>query len=276
MTTGATLSEALASGRGTERPFRCHVHDDSNASASVNVLKGVWTCYACGAHGAVDGVDLIPEAKELLEILKGDYPVRVLPEAWLDLFDAHESSPYWAGRFGDGIATRYRCGTHPVSGLPTYPIRNAAGQPLGVVVRSDEHPKYKYPYGVSTSRTFFGELRPAPVVVLVEGAADVMAIATGGIPSDWSVLGCYGAGLHKPQRDLLASLNPYIVVAAFDDDDAGRSAMNRAEASIADIAPCVSYLWGSIGANDPGDLPHGTALEALREHIAGTPYKRFA
>lgn len=274
--TGATLSEVLATGRGTERPFRCHVHEDSNASASVNVLKGLWVCYACGAHGAVDGIDLIPEAKELLEILRGDYPARVFPESWLDLFDAHEASPYWADRYGEDTATYYRCGTHPVTGLPTYPIRNAAGQPMGVVVRQDEQPKYKYPFGVSTSRTFFGDLTPNPVVVLVEGAADVMALHQAGIPDNWTVLGCYGAGLHKPQRDLLAALNPYIVIAAFDDDDAGRSAAQRAEASLTDVTPCVSYPWGSIGAKDPGEAPVSKRIAGLQALLQDSPWRKFA
>ena len=49
----STLEEAIALGQGIERPFQCEVHDDTNASASVNVLKGVWYCHACGASGAV-------------------------------------------------------------------------------------------------------------------------------------------------------------------------------------------------------------------------------
>lgn len=39
-----SLREAIAEGRGTERPFCCPVHDDAHASASVNVEKGVWYC----------------------------------------------------------------------------------------------------------------------------------------------------------------------------------------------------------------------------------------
>lgn len=274
--TAATLDEVLRDGRGTERPFRCHVHDDTTASASVNVLKGVWVCYACGAAGTVDGVDLVPEADELIRILKGETVPEPYSESWLDLFDAFETSPYWAERFTPEVAAEYRCGTHPLTGQPTYPIRNVAGQPVGVVVRQDEKPKYKYPFGVSTSRTFFGHIRPNPVVVLVEGAADVMAIASGGIPENWTVLGCYGAGVHAPQVQIIGDLAPFVVMLAFDDDDAGRSAMRRSEASISHVAPCVSYPWGSMGVNDPGDLPVGQAIAGLRESLAATPYKKFA
>ena len=271
-----TLAEALATGRGTERPFKCHVHDDTNASASVNVIKGLWVCYACSAHGAVDGLDLIPEAKELLDVMRGTSPQRVMTESWLDLFDAHEPSPYWVSRFGHDVASEYRCGTHPVSGLPTYPVRDTAGRPVGVVVRSDEQPKYRYPFGVSTSRTLYGHIRPNPVVVLVEGAADVMALAQDGIPGHWTVLGCFGAGLHAPQARIVEDLAPYLVVAAFDDDDAGRSAMQRAEASMTNIAPCMSYPWGSIGGKDPGEVPAGTRIRGLGDAISRTTYRKFA
>jgi DNA primase len=40
-----------------ERAFKCPVHGDKVASASVNRGKGVWFCHACGARGtAVDMV----------------------------------------------------------------------------------------------------------------------------------------------------------------------------------------------------------------------------
>ena len=273
--TSATLEEVLRDGRGVERPFRCHVHEDKNASASVNTLKGVWVCYACGAAGVVDGIDLVPDAEQLIQILKGDQPERIYPEAWLDVFDAYGPSPYWTDRFGESVASEYRCGTHPVTGQPTYPVRNVAGDPIGVVVRQDVQPKYKYPYGISTSRTFFGHITPNPVVVLVEGAADVMALAHASIPDNWTVLGCFGAGVHAPQARIIGDLAPFVIITAFDDDDAGRSAMQRAEASLSHIAPCASYPWGSIGGKDPGETT-SNPIAGLRTALAATPYKRFA
>lgn len=272
-----TLAEAITDGRGVERPCLCPVHDDTNASASVNVLKGLWVCYTCGAAGTVDGFDTVPDAEALLRLMRGAEPMRTLPEAWLDLFDAYEPSRYWSARFGEAIATRYRCGTHPQTGLPTYPIRDAAGRVLGVVVRNEhDKPKYRYPFGVSTSRTFFGDLTPNPVVVLVEGAADVMALAQSGIPANWTVLGCYGAGIHAPQASLLRDLAPIVTVLAFDDDDAGRAAMQRTEASLNDVTPCVSYPWGSIGATDPGDADVQHRITGLQDALSTTPYRRFA
>lgn len=269
-----TLAEAIADGRGVERPFRCHVHDDTTASASVNVVSKVWVCYACGAAGQVDGKDVIPDLDALVAILTGDAPARIYPESWLDTFDAHEPSPYWSRRYGEQVAAHYRCGTHPVTGLPTYPLRDPQGRVTGVVVRDEAGtPKYRYPYGARTSATFFGHVRPKPVIVLVEGAGDVMALH--GHPSSWTVLGCYGAGVHAPQVDLLRRLNPDLIVLAFDDDDAGRAAMSRSSDMLGTLTHVVSYPWGSIGAKDPGDLPAGRAVQGLTDYLAATGHGKY-
>ena len=41
------------------------------------------------------------------------------------------------------------------------------------------------------------------------------------------IVGCYGAGLHAPQVDLINRLRPQLVVLAFDNDDAGERAGAR-------------------------------------------------
>ncbi len=267
MSTTQSLAEALLSGRGIERAFRCHVHEDSNASASVNTTTGLWVCYACGAAGKADESASIPDAETLLAYLKGDTPARVHAESWLDLFDINHGSKTWASRFGEDTASHFRCGTHPISGYPTYPIRDSSGQVLGVVTRQpDGDPKYKYPFGVSTSRTLFGDIRPNPVVVLVEGASDVMALHESGIPGDWTVLGCYGAGLHAPQVQIIADLAPRVVVTAFDNDAAGIAAAGRTAVLLSAVARVVNHSWGKF--NDPGDMHKTGRIDALRDTLA--------
>lgn len=261
-----TLADALAKGRGVERPFRCEVHDDSNASASVNVMTGLWCCYACGAAGKLDGDYTVPDPDTLLRMLKGETPPRVFAEAWLDAFDMHHASKYWSMRFGEDTATYFRCGTHPLTGNPTYPIRDAQGRVLGVVTRQDRNPKYLYPLGVPTSQTFFGDLRPNPVVVLVEGAADVMALHQSGIPDNWTVLGCFGAGVHAPQARLITDLAPNLIVAAFDNDAAGQDASERARHQLGGIAPVVIHSWETV--NDPGDLDVQFRVQVIENTIA--------
>ena len=278
MSPGQTLADALTTGRGVERPFKCQVHDDTNASASVNVLKMVWYCYACGAHGVVDDESAVPTADDLLALLKDEEPARAYAEAWLDAFDADRPSPYWEDRFGYEVARRFRCGTHPITGKPTYPLRDRYGVVGGVVVRQeDEEPKYKYPYGVRTSMTMFGMDRGgADVLVLLEGAADVMALHQSGLPEGWMALGCYGAGLHWPQAQIIAQMSPKVVVAAFDDDTAGRLANERATYTLAEIAPVVSHRWSTVGGKDPAECAVSDRVAGVRTTLKATPFARIA
>jgi hypothetical protein len=249
------------------------VHDDSNASASVNVLKGVWVCYACGAHGVVDGEAAVPSAEELLTLLSEDVEPRTYAESWLDIFDADHPSQYWEERYGYQVARRFRCGTHPLTGSPTYPVRDAMGNVWGVVTRQeDTDPKYLYPFGVRVSQTLFGSREPCRVLVLVEGASDVMAVEQSGLPDGWRCNGTFGSGLHYPQAQIVAELSPVVVIAAFDDDDAGRLAIERAHISLADIAPVVSHHWGTVGGSDPGKVPVDVRVDSLRRSLQGTPF----
>jgi DNA primase len=260
-----SLADALAKGRGIERPFRCEAHDDHNASASVNSLTGLWVCYACGAAGKADENATIPDAETLLGYLKGDTPVRTYADTWLDVFDSYHPSRYWAMRFGDATATHFRCGTHPLTGRPTYPMRNAHGHVIGVVTRQEDNPKYLYPYGVSTSKTFFGDIQPSSVLVLVEGAADVMALHQSGIPTGWSVLGCYGAGVHAPQVQIITDLAPRIIVTAFDNDAAGANAAQRATTQLGHLANVINHVWD---LNDPGDMAVDERITAIQHTLA--------
>jgi DNA primase len=264
-----TLDEVMTTGRGTERPFNCPDHDDTNASASVNVLKGVWYCYSCHSHGLLE--DHVPSVDEALAVLAGSIPTRVMTESWLDLFDADHASSYWVERFGIEVAAANRCGTDPLSGFPTYPLRDDQGRIVGVVTRDpDARPKYRYPWNVSTSRTLYGVLRPSRVVVLLEGAADVMSLQQAVLPSGWAAVGVFGSGLHYPQVEIVARLNPTVIVAAFDNDKAGRDAAQRAheDERLTDVAPVVSHRWSSLrGASDPAELPPEDRIPALRNTL---------
>jgi hypothetical protein len=266
----------MATGRGIERSFQCPAHNDTHASASVNTIKGVWVCYACGAHGVLSDVK-VPEIDQIIAILQGSSVARTYPEAWLDTFDAHQPSPYWSRRYGEDVASMNRCGTDPVGGQPTYPMRNKEGAVWGVVTRSETALKYRYPTGVSAASTLFGQIKPAPVVVLVEGASDVMALQQGGVPQHWTVLGCYGAGLHMPQKQIVVDCGPRAVVAAFDDDVAGRNATLRTESQLHDVAPVLSHHWSTMNAKDPGDVPIAEArINSIRNTLTSSTYAKYA
>jgi hypothetical protein len=270
-----TLAEALATGRGNERSFLCPAHQASHETASVNVLKGVWYCYSCHAHGTTD--DHVPSVEEALSVLAGTAPPRIMPEAWLDIFDADHSSGYWVRRYGLDVALANRCGTDPETGAPTYPVRDAEGRLLGVVTRhEDTEPKYRYPWNVSTSRTLYGRLRACDVLILVEGASDVMAIEEPGLPPDWVVGGTFGAGVHAPQVELIARLNPKVVLLAFDDDEAGLAAIERAQETVADVAPALSHHWRKMNVKDAGAGPAANRIPALVDTLNEHGFGRYA
>lgn len=261
-----TLDEVLANGRGVERPFCCPVHGDSNASASVNVLKGVWYCYACGASGRTDGKTKAPSTADLEAMLQPEIGVRIYPEAYLELFEREDG--YWQTRFPDWLCKAEQLGWDPFTGQATYPVRTPQGKLAGVVRRDpDGQPKYKYPYRWSASTTLSGLGAPrTDHVVLVEGRPDRVALAEVGIPA----LGAYGAGLHFPQVELLVRRAPSVVLIGFDMDEAGEKAAERTAELLRphDIETRL-VVWP---AKDPGDCSPEQRVDAVAEAVGGRVY----
>lgn len=221
-----TLSEALTYGKGTERPFLCPVHGDSRPSASVNVLKKVWICYTCGAHGSLTGEDSLMEPD--YEVMKQWFTERmtegrVYPESWLARYTAGGVHPYWSERVGEAAAHRFRLGWDADRDAGTYPLRDSSGGVLGVVRRSlsGDGPKYLYPRGVDVGRLLFNySPEHRPVVALVEGALDAIALWNVGVDA----FAIYGARLSDAQIRLIERVDPLYIFTGYDNDDAGRRA----------------------------------------------------
>lgn len=268
-----TLDEAIAIGRGIERSFNCPDpdHEDRNASASVNVAKGVWVCYGCGKTGKTGKTPMSVAMKAVIESMIGDQPTPVFSEQWLAAFDGHHVSPYWSQRVGEETAALFRCGTHPFTSFPTYPIRDQHGRVLGVVQRQPEplEPKYRYPTGVAVSRLLFGfeYVGMRSHVLLCEGAADVMAVYATGV-TQVTAVGVYGAGIHAPQADLLASRRPSSVLIGFDNDAAGRAATHRTHAVLHQRGINNSWFRIPSGAKDLADIPRNELRDLLTDAVA--------
>lgn len=266
----ASLEDALASGRGVERPFCCPSHEDSNASASVNVVKGLWVCFACGARGSVDG-KRAPSPTDLASMLGSEEGARFHAERWLELFSVGDwADMYWASRFTEVAGRWAGLGQCPFTADATFPVHDHRGRLQGVGRRKrdpGDGPRYVYPKSWSSSRTLFGLHRNHvdKALVLVEGAADTTAMLEAGIRA----YGCYGAGVHAPQRELIARMNPKVIVFGFDNDEAGRKAEARARHDLADIATLTSIRWLS----DPADTPTEGRIEMLAKVLADCGYR---
>lgn len=223
-----TLSEALLHGYGIERPFLCPVHGDNRPSASVNVVKKLWVCYTCGARGHVDSEAITVSLDAVIQVIASStVEPTIYSEAWLNLFDAGPVHPYWLGRFSEEACRHFRLGYDVVRNAATYPMRDAAGRVLGVVRRpleTDGGPKYLYPYGISVGRYLFNySPERAETVVLVEGAADAIALWEAGV----TAFAVYGDRLSEDQIKLLHRVGVRRVLCAFDQDDAGDAAAYR-------------------------------------------------
>jgi hypothetical protein len=257
-----SLEDALTNGRGTERPFQCPEHDDKQASASVNVLKGVWFCHACHAKGVTSG-KRVPKVDDLMSMLEPERAARKYPHAWLETFTDWESGIYWDNRFPRWLTWYLGMGQDPFTGSATFPVHTAAGTLAGVGRRNpapDAKPKYLYPAHWSASVSLFGRVKgypePFPIVCLVEGAADAAAVIETGIPA----LATYGSGLHLPQIELLAQHRPKVILLGFDKDEAGEGAVTRAFSQVGRMAELKRVHWER---KDPADTP----LEARRRNL---------
>lgn len=269
-----TLEEALTFGQGTERPFRCFVHEDSTASASVNIIKMVWYCHACHASGAVNS-KRVPKVEELMAMLEPEQSARVYPAAFSELYDEPD---YWLTRFEDWVCWDKGLGQDPFTGDATFPVHTPGGKYAGVgrrrvVIEEKEgqrkrQTRYLYPRNWSASRTLFGlagRYPSIPVLSLVEGAADAVACWETGTPA----FAVYGSGLHLPQRELLARFNPKVILLGFDMDEAGERAVSRGFSDLSSMAEIKRVRWP---AKDPGECTWEERRTALRRAVRASDY----
>jgi len=61
-----------------ERPFKCPIHEDTHASASVNRERGLWKCHGCGEGGSAvtlvqkkENVDFVAALKIVNQLTGG-------------------------------------------------------------------------------------------------------------------------------------------------------------------------------------------------------------
>lgn len=267
-----TLAEALSHGQGIERPFRCEMHDDRQASASVNVLKQVWFCHACHARGSVDGKSA-PKESDLLAMMQPERTPRIYPAAFLELYT---EPTYWLTRFPAWLCHAMGLGEDPFTGDATFPVHTPGGRLAGVGRRNVYEQggamgsRYLYPKRWSASSTLFGtsgHWRQYDVIALVEGAADATAVWGVGCPA----FAVYGAGVHLPQIELIARMQPKLILLGFDMDSAGEQAVTRAFRDLPAIAPMVRVKWPRV-TKDPAATNTERRLDVLEDAVSRSGY----
>lgn len=271
-----SLDEALTGPGGTERPFHCPVHADKHASASVNVISGLWICYTCGAKGkAGNGYTVNPDA--LLSYLKGAqkrHEQHYFPESWLNLYTAGDPHEYWRGRFSEQACEHFQLGYDEESESATYPLRDAGGYLLGVVRRplppDWDGGKYIYPRHIDVTKYLFNytQYERRPVALLVEGAADAIACWEAG----FEAYAIYGSRMSEDQAQLLRRVSTMRVFCAFDMDEAGDKAYLGAKNLLPDMS--VERVMLPEGAKDIAEVELVWRTALLRDRVGKPDQER--
>lgn len=225
----------------------CPLHDDTRASCSINVDKGVWICHAgCGQGSLKSFVRLYLNCSSV-EVEK--YLLERGVQVELHSFDLVEEEdvelsevdiPYQKGFVPEWIFDRgftkqtlldWGCGTDEYRNL-VIPIHNLVNEPVGWVTRQlNRHPKYLYSKGLKKSKVLFGghKINRCNFVCITEGTLDTMWLNQNGFNS----VALLGAHMSKIQEDLLVNLPTDELVVCLDNDEAGRVGSDK-------ISTCIS------------------------------------
>jgi hypothetical protein len=271
-----TLEDALANGQGIERPFNCPDHDDHEASASVNVIKQVWYCFACNARGRTDGKKNKTPSLALLEaMLKPEEGPRVYSSLYWEQF--RRLRGHWNTRFPDWLIWAAGLGHDPLTSDAVFMVHTPKGQFAGVGRRlhtpNPERPKqrYDYPWRWSAATSMGAVGYPQDVVVIVEGKGDATAVGEVGAYARCA----YGSALHLPQRELIRRMAPRLVLLGFDADLAGaKGAVESAKLLAKDNIEIGWVDWSLLDPShhDPADCDPQERTDILLKTVSGTRY----
>lgn len=234
----------------------CPFHDNRQTpSCCINVRKGVYNCYSCGAKGGIDRLaekinaplagrifDLKATKRQVRKVKNDlahhDEEVSVHPDGWLDQYRVDDDLYHqWAMRgvhrkTVDDLELGYdewktaKWGTVHTLCIP---VRDVNNNVLGIIRRmvGDNLPpgqRYFYPYGFKISWHLFNAYKAAlnedHPLVITEGSIDAILMHQEGYPA----VSILGAALHTHQATILRTMPHDDVVLMLDNDKAGRVA----------------------------------------------------
>jgi len=243
----------------------CPLHPDTNPSLSINLVTGLWNCYAGCGGGTIQklvsemgkrgirprgrGVTYVVEKvskKQVRRIEKED--VEVYPLAVDNIFlrrrgFTNEDVKDWGLRdTGLGIL------------IPIYGFKDELlGSAVRIKVLEEGRSKYSYNLGFNRNLTLFGlnHYNRSGSVMLVEGMFDVIAMHKLGARD---TLGVLGTSLSNGQIGVLKGLGVVRVLLLMDNDNAGK------EATIKNADKMMRYFnvyvpdYQNYGSEDPAEM----------------------
>lgn len=291
---------------GLEWQALCPFHEDNSPSFSVNIKKGLYICYACGAKGNMKALyrhfggeyeqgtreASLAEVEQTLSQIKQELIGNGRPAVGLKVPERFLNNPmvaqYWTGVRGLSQQTidTYRLGYDELEDRAIIPLTDISGRVLGLIKRQMGNgvlPKYLYPKGLKIASHLFGAnvvkneydyrameyIRShssgyeAPVLVIVEGSVDAMAVHEAG----FCAVAILGARISEQQVGVIKRLSPSRIIIATDRDRAGKEAELQIAVALGKARMGVSVgIAHWQGAKDMAEL----SIEDRKFALTGT------
>lgn len=265
---------------GDEWMCTCPFHEETHPSMSVNVAKGVFVCFACGAKGHVnriaqhlgvegfgitasDEVALASQITRALDVFdQSQRSVQVMPTVALEPFYLDRGLWYWVGERGlsEDTVVGFGLGFDLIENAAVVPMHDIVGNLLAVSRRYIDHSEYrwKYPrarYKKSHNLYLGHECWHQETIVVTEGQVDALKVWDAGFPA----VALCGSSVSVQQVELLRRLAPERIVSMFDNDDAGR----RGHAQLREMVTWDRVRRAQYSSPDPGSA----SVEEIEESV---------
>jgi hypothetical protein len=233
-----------------ENAIKCPLHDDTHASASVNLRKGVWNCQGCGKGGSLEilarflggeisNIDLVISRAQG-SLIPEDEPTDFteLYSGWTPILPTTPESLTYARDKGLRFDTLENFGVrHNKSGVLAFPYFD--GERIAALRYRGRNGEKWFETGSERLIYNLNEVRGAGFVILAEGESDTHALwnKLHGTTA-WAIGGIPGANSSRATWELwsLDLMWAEKILIAFDNDEAGEKGFDRAAEVLGDKA----------------------------------------
>ena len=295
------LDISLTAQRGDEVQGFCPMHkartgkEDFHPSWWINGETGAHICFSCGYKGNVytlvsdlKGIDyfdakdfvneqaeipldsLLKRIKELPEYVPASDPIG-MSEARLAVFTDPPVNELKKRFITPNAAKHHGVLWDTKNNAWILPIRDPNDFSLWGWQEKGASGRFfkNQPAGVKKSKTVFGvEVMATDILVVVESPLDVARLATAGVEG---AISTYGAILSEDQAKIIRRAEK--IIAAFDNDDAGKKANEQMRGFARKYGMDLSYFnYKGIDVKDPGDMTIDEihqGIETAKTYIIG-------
>lgn len=281
--------------RGDEAWASCVYHSpDRNASWSVNIRKGVHSCFSCGAGGSlcslVSHLRGISYTESVLYV--NDAVGWARADQWREDFENKSYSPPYfkvtaadmalftdppAEALKDKSITAESCDIFNVKWNPAHeswicPYYDPHTYDLWGWQEKNKRIFRNYPAGTKKSKTLFGynSFFPGADVVLLESPLDCCRLYDAGYPNG---LSSSGAAVSEYQLSLITRVTEHLIL-ALDNDSSGRKAQKEIASTYIGVKRLSFFNYGESKAKDIGEMTDEEIKWGMKNLISSFDYRR--